>query len=63
MTNDEKDTIIFIGKCLKNDPENISLTHIVFLLDKALEYVNTKSDLCDAEKEDIKSIRFLIKGL
>ena len=41
----------------------IYLGDVCVLLEKALENIEDKKDLCDSEKEDIKRIRNMIKGL
>lgn len=41
----------------------IYLDDIRCLLEKALEGIEDKKDLCDLEKDDIKRIRKMIKGL
>lgn len=43
--------------------DTIYIGDICTLLEKALEGVEDKKDLCDSEKEDIKRIRKMIKGL
>ena len=43
--------------------DTIYLGDVCVLLEKALEYVDDKKDLCDSEKNDIKRIRNIIKGL
>lgn len=41
----------------------IYLNDVCCLLEKALEGIEDKKDLCDLEKDDIKRIRNMIKGL
>lgn len=43
--------------------DRIYIGDICTLLEKALEGVADKKDLCDSEKEDIRRIRKMIKGL
>lgn len=56
---------VVLDNCKENLNKNdiIYLNDIRILLEKALEGVADKKDLCDAEKLDIKNIREMIKGL
>ena len=62
----ENETIgVVIDNCKEflEKRNRIYLQDICVLLSKALEGVEDKKDLCDSEKEDIKRIREMIKGL
>lgn len=58
-----------IKEVLKNEMEFLEkrntmyLSDIYVFLEKALDGVEDKKDLSDGEKEDIKRIRRIIKGL
>ena len=43
--------------------DRVYLEDVQTLLEKALEGITDKKDLCDSEKETIKRIRKMIKGL
>ena len=60
------DTLEFIidnvkERLIKHD--EVFISSVACLLEKALEGVESKKDLCDSEIEDIKKIRNMIKGL
>ena len=47
----------------KKKRDRVYLEDVQTLLEKALEGITDKKDLCDSEKETIKRIRKMIKGL
>ena len=64
-TTDNETLIIIAENCKEfiQKRNRIYLDDVKTLLGKALEGVRDKSDLCDGEKETIKKIRQMIKGL
>lgn len=63
ISNDTLQVILSNCKEFLKERDTIYLDDICSLLEKALEYVDDKHDLSDSEKEDIKRIRKMIKGL
>ena len=62
----ENETIgVVISNCKEflEKRNTIYLEDVYVLLNKALENVEGKNDLCDREKEIVKKIREIIKGL
>jgi len=62
----ENETIgVVINNCKEflEKRNTIYLEDVYVLLNKALENVEDKNDLCDREKEIVKKIREIIKGL
>ena len=62
MSKDQIEIITLFFEQIKESGE-ITLHHIRSMLEIALDGVESKKDLSDSEKQDIKSIRELIKGL
>ena len=64
-TNDNKIIQAVLDNCKEfvEYRDTIYLQDICVLLEKALEGVRDKKDLCYSEQEDIKRIRKMIKGL
>lgn len=63
IDNDTLNVVIDNCKEFLNDRDTIYLGDVKVLLEKALEGVKDKNDLVDSEKETIKKIREMIKGL
>lgn len=63
IDNETLNVVIDNCKEFLNKRDTIYLGDVACLLEKALEYVETKKDLSDTDLLDIKSIRKMIKGL
>ncbi len=63
IDNDTLQVVLDNCKEFLTKRDRIYLGDICSLLEKALEGITDKKDLCDSEKEDIKRIRKMIKGL
>lgn len=63
IDNDTLDVILDNCKESLGKRNTIYLHDVKNLLEKALESVRDGKDLCDSDKEDVKRIRQMIKGL
>lgn len=63
LDNETLDVVIDNCKEFLDKKNTIYIHDVRVLLEKALEGVADSKDLCDSDKEDVKAIRRMIKGL